>query len=200
MKPSLSILILSVLMACGDADTNKDGSTDTPTESHVDPSTLENTTCQEVAGASDLEGGAAYFAGTMINNNGTISGLEHVFIVANEAMLVHEDWADIDEDYCTIALSVSGSTTDPLGCTICDMGIAISANLIESESNCPVELQQDYNSLQETYDIQLLSDGSANWFFHESGNQFATGTHSETTLQYLTEDPQCQWYGTGTVN
>ena len=32
--------------------------------------------------------------------------LEHVFIVANEAMLEHEDWIDITEDYCMIALCV----------------------------------------------------------------------------------------------
>jgi hypothetical protein len=197
MKPIA--LMIPLLFACGDG-TNKDGSTDTPTGSHVDPTTLENNTCQEVAGSSDLEGAAAYFSGTMVNNNGTISGLEHVFLVANDAMLEHEDWAEITEDYCTITLSVSGSVGDPLGCTICDMSIAIAANLVESESNCPVELQQDYSNLTEEYDIQLLSDGTANWFFHGSGNQFATGTHTETELQYLTEDPQCQWYGTGTVD
>ena len=65
--------------------------------------------------------------------------------------------------------------------------------MIDSASDCPEALQQDYESYIVSYDIQTLDDGTANWFFHDSGNQFATGTHTDTELQYLS-DEQCQWY------
>ena len=180
------ISLLFLLIACGDADTDKDGTIATPTDGHVDASTLINDGCQDIDG-TDVPGAAVYFSGTMVRNGGTISGLEHVYFIANET------WKDLGEDDCTITISVSGSTGEPLGCAICDMSIDITATMIDSASDCPEGLQQDYESYIVSYDIQTLDDGTANWFFHESGNQFATGTHTDTELQYLS-DPQCQWY------
>ena len=77
-----------------------------------------------------------------------------------------------------ITISVSGSTGEPLGCSLCDLSIDIAATMIDSASDCPEALQQDYESYIVSYDIQTLDDGTANWFFHDSGNQFATGTHT----------------------
>jgi hypothetical protein len=76
---------------------------------------------------------------------------------------------------------------------VCDLSIDIAATMVNSASDCPEALQQDYESYIVSYDIQTLDDGTANWFFHESGNQFATGTHTDTELHYLS-DEQCQWY------
>ena len=50
------------------------------------------------------------------------------------------------EDDCTITISVSGSTGEPLGCSICDLSIDIAATMIDSASDCPEALQQDYES------------------------------------------------------
>lgn len=173
-------------VACGDTEETKDGTVPTPTESHVDASSLENTNCQDVNG-TDVPGAAVYFSGTMVRNGGTISGLEHAYFIANET------WKDLGEDDCTVTISVSGSTGEPLGCAICDLSVEIAATMIDSASDCPEALQEDYESYIVTYDVQTLDDGTANWFFHESGNQFATGTHTDTELQYLS-DAQCQWY------
>ena len=183
----LSLIIPVALFACGEAEETKDGTTvDTPTESHVDMSTLENENCQDVNG-TDVPGAAVYFSGTMVRNGGTISGIENAYFIANET------WQDLGEDDCSIMISVSGSTGSPLGCGICDLSVEIAATMIDSASDCPEQLQQDYESYIVTYDVQTLDDGTANWFFHESGNQFASGTHTETELQYLS-DSQCQWY------
>jgi hypothetical protein len=182
-----SLLALPLLLiACGDGETSKDGTISTPTESHVDSSTLVNENCQDVNG-TDVPGAAVYFSGTMVRNGGTISGIENVFFVANDT------WKDSGEDDCSIAISVSGSTGEPLGCSVCDLSVEISATMIDSASDCPEALMQDYESYIVTYDVQTLDDGTANWFFHESGNQFASGTHTDTELQYLS-DAQCQWY------
>ena len=181
-----SIFLSLMLFACGDAENDKDGTVATPTDSHVDTSTLTNNGCQNVNG-TDVPGAAVYFSGTMVRNGGTISGLEHAYFIANET------WKELGEDDCTITISISGSTGEPLGCSICDLSIDIAATMIDSASDCPEALQQDYESYIVSYDIQTLDDGTANWFFHESGNQFATGTHTDTELQYLS-DEQCQWY------
>ena len=180
------IFLPLLLIACGDADTNKDDTVATPTDSHVDTSTLTNDGCQDVNG-TDVPGAAVYFSGTMVRNGGTISGLEHAYFIANET------WKELGEDDCTVTISISGSTGEPLGCSICDLSIDIAATMIDSASDCPEALQQDYESYIVSYDIQTLDDGTANWFFHDSGNQFATGTHTDTELQYLS-DEQCQWY------
>ena len=77
------IFLPLVLLACGEADTNKDDTVATPTDSHVDTSTLTNDNCQDVNG-TDVPGAAVYFSGTMVRNGGTISGLEHAYFIANE--------------------------------------------------------------------------------------------------------------------
>ena len=179
------LLILIPLFACGDSEKNQEG-VPTPTETHVDVGSLTNTECQDING-TPVPGAAVYFSGTMVRNGGTISGLEHAFYIANQA------WNDTGNDDCTVAISISGSTGEPLGCPVCDISVELSATMIDSASDCPEGLQVDYESYFVTYDVQQLDDGTANWFFHESGNQFASGTHSETELQYLS-DPQCQWY------
>ena len=100
----LAVLASSLFfVACGDAEETKDGTVPTPTESHVDASSLENTNCQDVNG-TDVPGAAVYFSGTMVRNGGTISGLEHAYFIANET------WKDLGEDDCTVTISVSGST------------------------------------------------------------------------------------------
>lgn len=180
-----SILSLATLIACGDKNGGNNNG-ETPTESHVDSSGLTNTDCQDFDG-TPLAGAAVYFAGTMAVNGSTVTGVENVYFIANDT------WIEAGEDDCEIAISVSGSVGDPLGCTICDMSVEIAATMIDSQSNCPEGLQVDYESYTVTYDIQTLDDGTANWFFHQSGNQFATGTHSDTSLEYLS-DAQCQWY------
>lgn len=177
--------VICTLMACGDKSSNGDN-IDTPQESHVDASTLENTECQDVNG-TPVPGAAVYYAGTMVLNGSTVSGVENVFFIANDA------WIGTGNDDCEVTLAVSGSVTDPLGCAICDTAISIAATMVESQSTCPAGLQQDYQSYTVTYDIQRLDDGTANWFFHESGNQFASGSHTDTSLEYLS-DAQCQWY------
>jgi hypothetical protein len=181
----ISLILLS-LIACGDAEDKPNDIVPTPTETHIDISSLTNTDCQAING-TEVAGAAVYFSGTMVRNGGTISGLEHVFFVANEA------WKDTGNDDCSINISISGSTGEPLGCPVCDISVELSATMIDSASDCPEGLQVDYESYFATYDVQQLDDGTANWFFHESGNQFATGTHTDSELQYLS-DFQCQWY------
>ena len=156
--------------------------------SHVDSSTLVNENCHDYEG-SPVAGAAVYFAGTFSVDSSGVQGVEHVFFIANDTWI---ETGDVDGD-CQIALNVSGNFTEPGGCPVCDTALQVSATLIEGQSTCPAGLQVDYQSYVETYDIQQLSDGTANWFFHGSGSQFASGSHTESSLEYLSE-AQCQWY------
>ena len=81
---------------------------------------------------------------------------------------------------------------EPLGCAMCDLSVEIAATMIDSASDCPEGLQQDYESYIVSYDVQTLDDGTANWFFHESEISLLQ-EHTPIQLQYLS-DAQCQWY------
>ena len=177
--------ILLFLFSCSDQK-NNDSSNTFPTSSHIDPATLSNTNCQDVGG-TPVAGAEVYFAGTFGIDGDVISGVEAIYFMANES------WKENGEDDCQILLQVSGNFTDPGTCTACDTGVSLVATIIDAQSTCPQGLQVDYESLVEKYAIQRLEDGTANWFFHSSGNQFASGTHTDTSLQYIS-DFQCQWY------
>jgi hypothetical protein len=176
--------ILLLLFSCGDKQTQEDSIF--PASSHIDVSTLSNSNCQDVEG-TPVAGAEVYFAGNFGIDGDVIKGVEVVYFMANET------WKATGEDDCQIVLQVTGNFTDIGTCTACDTGISLVATIIDSQSTCPQGLQTDYESLIETYAIQQLPDGSANWFFHSSGNQFASGSHTDESLQYLS-DFQCQWY------
>ena len=64
-----SLLILSpLIVACGETVKDGDGVVPTPTETHVNESSLTNTDCQEINGTS-VPGAAVYFSGTMVNKS-----------------------------------------------------------------------------------------------------------------------------------
>jgi hypothetical protein len=175
-------MIALLLFAC-DPDALKEGSSvEVPTTSHISIDSLENTECQDFEG-TPLAGAAVFFAGNFLYTEGTIQGIESAFHLASDS------WENGD---CEIHISVSGIATDPVGCSSCDLAFDITASMIGGQSDCPEALQEDYQSYQVIYNVQRMDDGTANWFF-ESGTAFASGTHGDGNLTYLS-DPQCQWY------
>ena len=140
------LYLLTLLIAC-DPDKENQEDSSFPTSSHVDPSSLSNTNCQDFEG-TPVAGAAVYFSGTFGLDGDTVRGVEAVYFVANET------WQETGQDDCQIMLNVSGNLTDGGNCSICDVGLALSATIDEANSNCPEGLQVDYEALIENYASQ----------------------------------------------
>ncbi len=181
-----------LFLACNSDGKNNNGSFEYPTESHIDLSTLSNTNCQDRNG-TEHPGAEVYFSGTFGLNGNTVRGVEHTYYMANDA------WIETGVDNCVIITNVAGNVIEPSGCSNCDLAVSLSTTVNDNDSDCPTGLIEDYKFFlqesgnTETYDIQRFDDGTANWYFHESGNSFGTGSHDDESLEYLS-DFQCQWY------
>ena len=171
-----------LLFACLDKNPNDTASGTAQATVNMSINDLDNTLCQDVSG-TPAAGASTYYYGSFANNNGSISGTEKVFLIANDT------W---DYGSCEITLNVTGSVVDPVNCSVCSQAFAITATMIDAESNCPEAYQQDYESYSTIYNIQDNGNGTNSWFF-ESGTLFASGTSNGALVEYLS-DETCQWF------
>lgn len=144
--------------------------------------------CEDLNGTAH-PGASTYFAGSYSLNGDSLSGMEEAIYVANTS------WESILESpECRVTWSLTGTTVETSACTTCDLHIEVSAMLDESQSDCPSELAADWQtSWSEVYGVARNGDGSADWYFGSNGDYFASGTHSNGAINFLS-DVQCSWF------
>ena len=158
---------------------NPQGSIDTPPA---------NGDCEDLNG-TEHPGASTYFAGSYALNGDALTGIEEAIYVANSS------WEPIlGASDCRVTWSLTGSIVQASACTTCDLHIEVSAMLDESQSDCPSELAADWqSSWTETYGVARNDDGSSDWYFGGTGEYFASGTHSSSSVDFLS-DVQCSWF------
>ena len=72
-------------------------------------------------------------------------------------------------------------------CGDCDVGLAVDASLVESATDCPEGVYRGYESMAETYAVELGTDGVATWHFTGSGDEFGRGYWVDGAMNYLSE-------------
>ena len=85
---------------------------------------------------------------------------------------------------CQLTWQVSGVQGDPGPCTACDYSLPLDLTLLPAESTCDPALEESLAGPRTvTYNVQL--DGTqAELFFPATGNRFATGTATSTSMNY----------------
>jgi hypothetical protein len=167
------------------ASTNN--STNNGTQGPIDTPPAESV-CEDLDGTAH-PGASTYFAGSYSVNGETLTGLEEAIYVANSS------WEPIlGASDCRVTWALTGTVVASSACTTCDLHIQVSAMLDESQSDCPSELAADWqSSWTETYGVARNDDGSADWYFGSSGEYFASGNHSGSNIDFLS-DVQCSWF------
>jgi hypothetical protein len=182
-------MITLLLFACG-TDDSKDGiSVDVPTTSQFSVDDFENVNCQDVTG-TPANGASAYYVGNFALNGNSLDGIESAFFIASETLSENSDW---EEGYCEMHWAVSGETTDPEACANCDIAFDLQGSLIAADSNCPDELQDDFQSVELFYSVQLSDDGAATWYMR-SGTYLGIGEHDDSGLMTYVSEEDCKWF------
>ena len=168
-------------------DTGSTNNSDTEVLGPIDTPPADSS-CEELDGTAH-PGASTYFAGSYTLDGDNLYGFEEAIYVANSS------WEPILESTeCRVTWTLTGSVVQNSACTACDIHIEVSAMLDESQSDCPSELAADWqNSWTAIYGIARNNDGSSDWFFGSSGNYFASGTHSNNAMDFLS-DVQCSWF------
>ena len=115
-------------------------------------------------------------------------------------MLSNDTWAATDEGGdCEVVWTVVGNVTAPGACATCQIGLSLTASIDRGSTTCPQGVWAGEETMQESYNVYLGSDGSSIWYFGGSGTQFAVGELDGNAMNYLSEGACNFWGGTGST-
>ena len=83
------------------------------------------------------------------------------------------------------------ASVDSANCATCEVHAEVQLTYDGGASTCPEDMYGDSDS--GTYEVDLLTDGTSNWYFLASGNQFGAGYWNEAGMNFLT-DRTCVWF------
>ncbi len=179
-------------------DTGTPDDTDVPWQQGSDGEeiwelTYEHEPCKEYIDSADgmayqIPGATRFFAGdySLDEEDLTVSGKEYLLLVANPG------WKDAGEDDCQVVWAISG-TLEEGACPGCDYSFHLTAELNDSQSNCPAGFQDLESHFEVSYDVSLLSSGDSEFRFLDSGNLFGAGWWADERAAWIS-DPACYWF------
>ena len=183
-------MIVFLLLACGDAKTNDSENNIGGDSYHVDTSSLAKIEeCEEFTdndGTYPREAATAYASGQFDIDGTDISGIEKLHLLPTDAW-GNEASSQPDWDPCEIIWTVTG-TEGPAGV------ISVTASYQGGLSTCPEYISGFYDEdFSNTYNLTRNADGSAVWMY-SNGTEFGEGSHSDSSLDFLS-DPKCENLG-----
>ncbi|MFT6818057.1 MAG: hypothetical protein ACJATT_001870 [Myxococcota bacterium] len=99
-------------------------------------------------------------------------------------MLANPAWEAGPGYDCQLTWSVFGERSAPVNCTDCDYSMPLDLTLLTNESTCdPALIQSLAGPRDVTYNVRV-TNGQAELLFPATGNRFATGTASDTNMNY----------------
>ena len=173
-----------------DTDTDTDADTDTDTDTDTDPDNPwgldEDPACEGYEGTA-IPGATRYFLGDYILDGGTVTGTERAVYLAND------EWERLDGESCQIVWDMWGDVGGTASCATCDYSLSVSAMIVRSQTDCPDGLWVGDEDWSITYDVRLLGDGTARFYFATSGDEVGRGYHEGDEIGFTT-DPACAWF------
>ena len=143
-----------------------------------------------VPGATGYWYGTFNLTGTSVGDQAT--GTEKWILLSNDT------WAATDEGGdCEVVWTVVGNVVAPGACATCQIGLSLTASINREATTCPQGVWAGEETLQESYNVYLGSDGSSTWYFGGSGSQFAIGEQDGNSMNYLSDGACNFWGGTG---
>lgn len=187
-----SIALFTLALGCsgGGGDELQPTSTATnATVSDVWDVPAPNEACEDVDG-SPLAGATSWWIGEydLDLDGGEGSGTEHWILYANDEWELNGGWD------CSIVWSVYMSVIETGACSTCDFGLFAEATPNASESDCPANLFDNEGvPFESTYDVRLEDDGTAMFYYADTGNLVGEGygTTSEAAWVY---EGGCVWF------
>jgi hypothetical protein len=186
-----------------DPDSGTDGDTDPDTTEDVDtdpdtqaqnpiPQALQenppvyDSACDGENGGQD-RGAMIWNLGRLTFTGDTIRGYAVWGMRANPA------WEAGRGYDCQLTWSVFGQKDTPVNCPNCDYSMPLDLTLLTNESTCdPAFIENAAGPRDVTYNV-TVTNGQAELFYTASGNRFATGTGSDTELDYRSL-PFCSFF------
>jgi hypothetical protein len=166
-------------LACGVAEKDADDNT-TSTIEDINVNLTEDEACEGFDG-TPIPGGTSFFVGAYEINGTDVTGEERWVILSNDAWEETEDGGD-----CEVVWTMIGATQDPQNCGACDFGIAASGTVNRDRSTCPSDLYAGEENIQVSYSILRSESEDSTWYFSGSGNQFGSGSWTDSTADFVT--------------
>lgn len=160
----------------------------------VDELDWDTSDCEEVEDQA-VPGAVSYFVGSYADQgNGTWRGTEQWVLIANDRWQELEDM--VADGVCTVTWTVVATESDGTGaCAACDLGLNVNATIDMSNTDCPEDLYSDPTDMNwdAAYAVLTNADGSAEWFYQNSGTPLGSGTNGGGVADYAT-DKSCKWF------
>ncbi|MCB9778394.1 MAG: hypothetical protein H6742_07520 [Alphaproteobacteria bacterium] len=137
------------------------------------------------------EGADSHFLGTFTIDGNQVRGVERWLLSANSKLQASPRWGA--GEACEVRWLVVGTTTAPLHCGDCDLGLQLQANVDMTGSTCPEDMVKREKTMTMAYDIRRDADGVAWFYFSSSGKPLGQGYHQGNQLTYVTQH-QCKWF------
>ncbi|NOY24456.1 MAG: hypothetical protein GXP62_01150, partial [Oligoflexia bacterium] len=137
------------------------------------------------------EGADSHFLGNFTVNGSQVRGTERWLLHANAKLQASKLW-NVGSD-CEVRWMMVGTTTSPLHCGDCDLGLQLTATADMTGSTCPEDMVKREKSFEVRYDVRRTSDGVAYVYFANSGKLLGQGYHQGGQLSYLSQH-QCKWF------
>lgn len=187
------LLILSLLLGCGDrepaeTDTNDTQDTDVTDDlPDLGDGLADHNECHDYEGTPH-PGATGYWVGALgWTDSDSLVGYEKWVLIANPSW----DGTDGVNGQCEIVWEAYGVKGASVDCGSCDYSITLDAYVDEGRSTCPADLWAGDESYTATYDVRI-SGGTAQWYF-PSGNLLGEGDATDVYLTYTSEFA-CRWF------
>lgn len=161
-----------------DVDTDPDTQADNPIpQALAENPPVYDSACDGENGGQD-PGALVWHLHRLTFTGNTIRGYAVLGMRANPA------WQAGPGYDCQLTWSVFGTKGTPVNCTDCDYSLPLDLTLLTNESTCdPALIQSLAGPRDVTYNV-TVTNGQAEVFYTASGNRFATGTASDTAIDY----------------
>lgn len=134
------------------------------------------------------EGADAYFVGDFTVSGSIVTGTEKWILFANEK------WITRGGNDCDITWNMKGRTGKPGSCADCDISLVMTGFPQVDASKCPEGLiKKEAKQGEMKYDIMRAPDGTAHFYFHDSGKRLGQGYHGGDRVTYVSEH-KCVWF------
>ena len=139
--------------------------------------------CAIIGGHDDVSAAQQYYWGEFLGDEATgWTGDEAWYLYGNEA------WYARGLEDCEIWFTVTAEAASTGACTGCDVGLIAEAVLDTDRTTCPASQYEGFAMMTEPYAVELLGDGSVDWYFPDLGSYFGRGYWDASGMNYLADD------------
>ena len=72
-------------------------------------------------------------------------------------------------------------------CGNCELGFDVTASVDLSQSTCDSAMWEGYETMEEPYAVDEIKDGTATWYYYNTGTTLGYGFWDESGANYLAD-------------